>query len=256
MQDLKITLVQADQRWEDKTANFNNYQRLLNNIETELIVLPEMFNTGFSMETSHLGEDWNDSVSIEWLRELSREKDAAVYTSLIIKDGNSFYNRGVFITPDGDVRKYDKRKTFSLAGEDQFFKSGSEEQIISYKEWNIQLQICYDLRFPEIVRNRILSNQSPAYDVILYVANWPQKRSEHWKCLLRARAIENQCYVVGVNRVGKDDNDIVYSGDSGLVNALGSVEQLEEMKEEVKSFVLKKSELNLIREKIPFLKDR
>lgn len=256
MQDLKITLVQADQRWEDKSANFNNYQRLLNNIETELIVLPEMFNTGFSMETSHLGEDWNDSVSIEWLRELSREKDAAVYTSLIIKDGNSFYNRGVFITPDGDVRKYDKRKTFSLAGEDQFFKSGSEEQIISYKEWNIQLQICYDLRFPEIVRNRILSNQSPAYDVILYVANWPQKRSEHWKCLLRARAIENQCYVVGVNRVGKDDNDIVYSGDSGLVNALGSVEQLEEMKEEVKSFVLKKSELNLIREKIPFLKDR
>lgn len=255
MQDLRITLVQADQIWEDKSANFNNYLRLLNGVDTDIIVLPEMFNTGFTMSVGEMAEAWDNSSSLLWLKELSASKHACIYASLIIQETGKYYNRGVFIRPEGTVEWYDKRKLFSLAGEDLYFTPGVGETIVNVHGWNIQLQICYDLRFPEIVRNKFLSNHSAAYDVILYVANWPEKRNEHWKCLLRARAIENQCYVIGVNRVGVDQNDLSYSGDSMMVNALGSVETLQANREEIRTFVIKQEELNLIREKMPFLKD-
>lgn len=256
MQDLRVTLVQANQVWEDKTANFENYTRLLREVNTDLIVLPEMFQTGFSMNTEALKERFTDSNSINWLKQMAKEKNAAIYTSLIIEDYENVYNRGVFVYPNGEIKTYDKRKSFCLAGEDQFFTPGESETIVNYLGWNIQLQICYDLRFPEIVRNRILPNQKAAYDVILYVANWPSKRAAHWNALLNARAIENQCFVVGVNRVGEDEKKHQYSGDSKLVSPLGKEEKLSNDKEIIKTFVLETSVLEGIREMLPFLKDR
>jgi predicted amidohydrolase len=255
MQDLRVTLVQADQKWENKIANFENYNRLLDGLDTDLIVFPEMFQTGFSMNTAEMSEDINSSKSIEWLKKLALEKNCAVYTSLMINRDGKVYNEGVFVQPDQPISHYSKRKTFGLAGESEHFASGNDETIVDYKGWNIQLQICYDLRFPEIVRNRLLPNQSPAYDVILYVANWPEKRSVHWNTLLCARAIENQSYVIGVNRVGKDEKGLIYRGDSKLVNALGEEQKLEPKEECVKSFVLNKQELMNTRESLPFLKD-
>ncbi len=253
MQDLRVTLVQADQVWENPEANYKNYTQLLEGIKTDLILLPEMFHTCFSMNLA-FAEDYESSSALEWLKALSASKNAAIYTSLMVKDGEQHFNRGVFITPTGDVTTYDKRKTFGLAKEDTYFASGTNTTIVSYKDWKLNLQICYDLRFPEISRNKI-SNQSPFYDVLLYVANWPQKRSLHWKTLLRARAIENQCFVVGVNRVGIDGNEFEYSGDSRLIDALGQEYLLEQGMEMTQTFVMKKGELNSIREKLPFLKD-
>lgn len=207
------------------------------------------------MNTEELKEPWGNSAGLSWLKNLSKTKNAAVYTSMIIDD-NGVYNRGVFIMPDGKVATYDKRKTFTLAKEDEHFNSGTNETIIEYLDWRFQLQICYDLRFPEIVRNRIDSNHLPAYDVILYVANWPEKRAEHWKSLLKARAIENQCYVAAVNRVGQDQKDLAYSGDSAIIDALGNVDSMTVSKEEVKTFVINKNQLLKIREMLPFLNDR
>ncbi|MCR9171459.1 MAG: nitrilase family protein [bacterium] len=253
MQDLKVTLVQANQVWENPQANYENYLLLLEDIVTDLVVLPEMFHTCFSMNLA-LAVPFENNPAVEWLKTLSESKNAAVYTSLMVKDGDQHFNRGVFVTPDGEVETYDKRKTFGLANEDAYFASGKKSTIVTYKNWKFNLQICYDLRFPEIARNKI-SNQSPAYDVLLFVANWPQKRSLHWKSLLRARAIENQCYVVGVNRVGTDGNGFEYSGDSRLVDALGQEDLLYERQEMIKTIVMKKGELDSIREKLPFLKD-
>ena len=255
MQDLNITLVQADQFWEDVQSNLDNYEFLFSEVDsTDLIVLPEMFQTAFSMNTS-LAEDMN-GISVSWLKRMASEKDCAIYTSLMISENDAFYNRGVFVFPNGDLKTYDKRKTFGLAKEGDHFTAGNQEQIVSYKEWNIQLQICYDLRFPEIVRNRMLENGDPAYDLILYVANWPQKRSAHWSALLKARAIENQCYVVGVNRVGLDGKGYEYSGNSKLVNALGIETNLTTGLEFSSSHVIYKDELTKIREMLPFLCDR
>ena len=252
MRDIKVTLVQADQKWEDKEGNFENYINLLQNVDSDLILLPEMFNTCFSMNTEF--SESMDGKSIAWLKELAKNKNSAVYTSLMIEDGDGFYNRGVFIYPDGRLKHYDKRKTFGLAGEDKHFNNGVSETIVDYEGWKFQLQICYDLRFPEIVRNEIIDGR-PKYDVILYVANWPEKRSVHWKALLNARAIENQSYVFGVNRFGSDDNGIKYSGDSLFADALGKVIELP-TKETVQSFVIKLKSLTEIREKLPFLIDR
>lgn len=256
MQDLKIALVQADQKWEDKTANLLNYRALVSEIENvDLILLPEMFNTGFSMNAEALAENMDDSAGINWLIDLATEKDCAVYTSMIIKEDGVFYNRGLFIEPNGRITIYDKRKTFGLAGEDKVFSSGTKETIVQFRGWNFQLQICYDLRFPEIVRNRIEPNALVAYDVILYVANWPEKRNSHWKALLKSRAIENQCYVLGVNRVGFDGSQLAYSGDSRCIDALGNEKKTNEYKEELLIVTLNKKELEEIRNSLPFLKD-
>lgn len=253
MQDLNVTLVQANQIWEDPAANFANYERLLAEVETDLIVLPEMFHTCFSMNVN-LAEEYTSNSAINWLKELAKRKNAAVYTSLMVKEQQRHYNRGVFITPDGQVHTYDKRRTFGMAKEDDYFTAGETPTIVTYKNWKFQLQICYDLRFPEISRNSV-PNQSSTYDVLLYVANWPQKRSLHWKTLLCARAIENQCFVVGVNRVGVDGNGFEYSGDSRLIDALGQENLLEVGKEITQTIVMKQNELKTIREKLPFLKD-
>ncbi len=254
MHDLTIALVQSDQIWEDKTANIEKYDALLAETENvDIIVLPEMCTTGFTMRAEELAESFEDSPSLTWLKSLANKKNCAVYTSLIIHDG-AYRNRGVFVEPSGVIHYYDKRKSFGLAGEDEVFQAGTSEKIVSFRGWKIQLQICYDLRFPEIVRNRIEDNH-PAYDVILYTANWPERRSNHWKSLLVARAIENQCYVAAVNRIGKDGKGLHYSGDSRIVDPLGEV-LIQSTAEEVMVAALSAEKINAVREQLPFLKDR
>ena len=209
MQDLSVTLIQIDQIWEDKKANFSKFENVFTKLDsTDLIVLPEMFHTGFSMNVKALSEKWEESEGLNFLKTWAKKLNSAFYTSLIIEENNHYRNRGVFVYPDEKVEYYDKRKSFGLGGEDRFFTAGIEEKIVEYKGWKINLQICYDLRFPELIRNRLYNSEEPAYDLLIYVANWPAKRILHWDALLKARAIENQCYVVGVNRVGVDGNGL------------------------------------------------
>ncbi len=252
MQDLKITLVQADQAWEDREENFKRYDALLKNQDSDLFVLPEMFQTGFSMNTS-LCERMN-GISIQWLRERAAMYNAAFYTSLMIEENGAHFNRGVFVHPDGTIHSYDKRKCFRLAGEDKHFTSGKSATIVEFRGWKFQLQICYDLRFPKIVQNEIVDGD-PIYDIILYVANWPAKRIAHWDALLKARAIENQSYVVGVNRIGTDGNGFEYNGHSTLIDAMGEINDLLPNQSLAKTVVIHCNEITKIRERLPFLSD-
>lgn len=256
MQDLIVALVQADQIWEDKSANRSHYETLLSNLDpsVNLIVLPEMFDTCFSMNTD-LAEEWSDSSSLTFLKKLARDKNAAVYTSFMCRENGHFFNRGTFVYPDGRIVHYDKRKTFGLAGEDKVFTAGNTEKIVDFQGWKIQLQICYDLRFPEISRNALVNGSTPAYDVLIYVANWPERRSLHWKSLLQARAIENQSYVIGVNRVGLDGKNLLYSGDSASISALGEIDA-NDTGESVNMVTLSASALSEVRTSLPFLRDR
>lgn len=257
MQDLKVTLIQVDQVWEDKDANFKKYEALLSQLnETDLVILPEMFHTGFSMSVGVLAENWENSVGFDFLKKWATTLNAAFYTSLIIRENEKYYNRGVFVYPNGTVSHYDKRKSFGLGGEDKFYTAGNKEVIVEWRGWKINLQICYDLRFPELVRNRI-ENNSAAYDLILYVANWPEKRIAHWDVLIQARAIENQSYVIGVNRVGIDGNQLVYNGGSLVVNPLGEkLLNFTNHQENMKQIILRMIDLKSVRTQLPFLKDR
>lgn len=256
MRNLRITLAQVDQIWEDKTANLLHFEQLLSAVsDTDLIIIPEMFQTAFSMNGEILAESMDDSEALRWLKRMAREKKAAFYTSFIARDQGKLHNRGVFVEPSGIVHVYDKRKTFGLAGENAVYTAGTTEQIVEYLGWKINLQICYDLRFPENVRNGLMEDGSPRYDVLIYVANWPERRASHWKTLLKARAIENQCYVVGVNRIGTDALELSYSGDSVIHSALG--EEIVQLgaNEEIRTNELSLTDLQQVREKLPFLSD-
>ncbi len=256
MQDLKVTLIQAKQEWEDKELNLMHFTKMLNEIEhpTDLIILPEMFQTAFTMNAKEMAETMDGS-SLNWLKQKSREKEAAIMASLIIEEEGNYYNRMVFVTPDLRVQHYDKRKLFTLAKEDEHYSSGEENTIVDYKGWKLLLQVCYDLRFPEVARNRVVDTRFD-YDAIVYVANWPEKRSLHWKVLLQARAVENQCYVIGVNRVGEDANQLNYSGDSCIISPLGEIEQYHAHEEIIMSDMLEVDILQETRSKLPFLRDR
>lgn len=256
MRDLKITMVQAHQIWEDKTANLIHFENLIASVSTDLIIFPEMFHTGFSMNPEILAETMTESQGLDWLKRIASEKNAACYTSLIIAENESYYNRGVFVEPSGKTTIYDKRKRFALAGEDAVFSEGSKTTIVEYKDWKINLQICYDLRFPEICRNEI-KEETTMYDVLIYVANWPERRKNHWNSLLVARAIENQCIVIGVNRIGDDANSLSYSGNSVIIDALGEITTTtNEHEEMIVTSVISKKNLLEVREKLPFLKDK
>lgn len=255
MQDLSITLIQANQIWEDKAANLKHYEELLNSVsESNLVLLPEMFQTGFSMNTHALAEKMDSSSSILWLKQQAEQKNAAFYTSLIIEEEGKYYNRGVFVEPDGTITSYDKRKLFGMAEESVHFTAGTTEVIVNYLGWKINLQICYDLRFPENIRNGEIDGK-PVYDLLLYVANWPEKRIHHWSTLLPARAIENQCYVAGLNRVGTDHSGLSYTGQSKLINLLG--EELSNLldSENVITHSISYHEQAELRGKLPFLRD-
>ncbi len=256
MSHLKVSLVQCEQFWEDKQKNLDHYDSLLQKIEdTDLILLPEMFHTAFSMNTELLGEDCSKSLALSWLTKTANNKESAIYTSFIAKEGTKYFNRGVFVEPNGTVHFYDKRKLFTLAKEDLFFSAGETQVIVDYKNWKINLQICFDLRFPEVSRNRIKQNVID-YDLCLYVANWPEKRAAHWKALLQARAIENQCFLIGLNRVGEDAKGLTYSGDSAVYSPYG--EKLSgnfAFEEKIIELTLNKDSLEEIRSSLNFLQD-
>ncbi len=257
MQDLKVTLVQANQVWEDKKENMRHFEELLAEVEeTDIIVLPEMFHTGFTMHAKKFAEEMKKSSAISWLQSMAAKKNAAIYTSFIAKEDDYYFNRGVFVEPSGKYTHYDKRKLFTLAGEEKVFKAGHVKTRVNYMGWKIQLQICYDLRFPEITRNGLQDHKSAKFDALLYIANWPEKRNTHWKALLTARAVENQCYVVGVNRVGEDGKGLTYSGDSAAINAYGeSMTKIKAHKERVKTVVFSADHLKEVRTQLQFLKD-
>jgi omega-amidase len=253
---LKVSLVQCQQFWEDKFRNFAHLDNVIDPIlEPDIILLPEMFHTGFSMNPAELSEDM-EGYAIQWLRKSAKKKQSAFYTSFICKEEDNYFNRGVFVTKEGEITCYDKRQCFSLAGEDKIYQAGENETIIDYCGWKLNLQICYDLRFPELVRNSLSLDGVPKYDVLLYVANWPQPRISHWDALLKARAIENQCYVLGANRVGKDGNGLLYSGESISYNLLGeALNEIVKNEEIVLNIALDYQDLVINRKKLPFLKD-
>ena len=219
---------------------------------TELVVLPEMFSTGFSMQPAKLAENM-DGETVNWMKNLAREKKIIITGSLIIADDGNYFNRLVWVLPDGTLGFYDKRHRFAFAGEDKAYTPGRKRLIASVKGWKINLQVCYDLRFPVWARQH--STEIPEYDILLYVANWPERRNHAWKTLLTARAIENQCYVIGVNRVGMDGNGIAHGGDSMVVDALGNTMYHRAGEEAIHTIVLQKEPLQQIREKFPFWKD-
>lgn len=214
---MKVALIQTDIIWEDTERNRINFEEKINTIvaDVDLIVLPEMFTTGFSMHPERVAETM-DGKSILWLQALAKSKNKAITGSLIIKENNNFYNRLVFVFPSGEIQYYDKRHLFSLAGEDKVYTSGAKRLIVEYKGWKICPLICYDLRFPVFSRN------TEGYDLLLYVASWPKPRINAWDALLKARAIENMCYTVGVNRIGEDGNKYPYSGHSQVIDFLGN----------------------------------
>ena len=249
MEDLSVTLVQADQVWEDKAANFRNYERLLSGIDqTDLILLPEMFNTGFTMQAAQFAEEMNGE-TITWMRELAMAKNAVIAGSLIIKENNQYFNRFIWMQPDGESIAYDKKHLFSMADEPKFFTPGHQQITIDYLGWKIKPIVCYDLRFPVFVRN--VEN----YDLLLYVANWPKPRINAWDTLLKARAIENMCYTIGVNRVGEDANQLEYPGHSKAFDFLGNT--LVDCEQELGVFIveLNKNSQNDARAKFNFLND-
>jgi omega-amidase len=274
MSTLTITTIQANLRWEDKAANLQMFEEKIRNIKekTEVIVLPEMFSTGFSMQTEKLAEKM-DGPSVIWMKKLSAEKRVILTGSLIIEEEGHFYNRLIWMLPNGQYGFYDKRHLFAYGTEDQHYTSGNKRLIASVKGWKVNLLVCYDLRFPvwsrqqQNITSTTLSDETgpsgssnalrtePEYDLLIYVANWPERRNHAWKTLLQARAIENQCYVVGVNRVGDDGNSLHYSGDSMVVDALGTVLYTKPHEEDVFTITLQKEPLEETRNKLPFLKD-
>ncbi|HQW86041.1 MAG TPA: amidohydrolase [Flavobacteriales bacterium] len=247
MRDLKLTLVQRMLHWEDAAANRSQFQEVMAALRgtTDLIVLPEMFTTGFSMRSAELAETM-DGATVRWMREQANTLDAALYGSVIIKDGGRCFNRGLFVQPDGQVAVYDKRHLFRFASETDHYSPGRERMIVEWRGWRILLQICFDLRFPVFARNR------GDYDAILYVANWPEARRFPWSQLLIARAIENQCFVAGVNRVGMDGKGIHYSGDSVVIDPRGAVlAAVQPSQEEVLTTMLDRAGLEDFRTKFP-----
>lgn len=224
MQDLKATLIQTTLHWHDKSANLDHFNSLLNKINepTDLIVLPEMFNTGFSMETRVLYETM-DGASVHWMQLKSKEKNAVLIGSMIIKENDHYYNRLVASCPNGSIYTYDKRHLFRMAHEDEHFTQGTKNIILNVKGWNIRPFVCYDLRFPVWSRNKYNAETGWEFDLAIYVANWPSARSTAWKALAVARAIENQSYLIALNRIGIDGKGHKYNGDSQVINSYGDI---------------------------------
>lgn len=216
---------------------------------TEVVVLPEMFSTGFSMRPEKLAETM-EGETLRWMKRMASAKGIVLTGSVIIEESSQYFNRLVWMLPNGDVGYYDKRHLFAYADEDQHYSAGSKRLIASVNGWKINLLVCYDLRFP------VWSRQDQArYDVLIYVANWPDRRIRAWRTLLQARAIENQCYVVGVNRVGEDGNGIHYSGESMVVDPAGETLYQNKDEEDIFTVALDSSDLETIRRKFPFWKD-
>jgi predicted amidohydrolase len=253
---IKFTLIQTALAWENKGANLEALSKKIMAIEepTEIIILPEMFATGFSMQPALFAETM-EGPTVDWMRRLAEVKKSIITGSIIMEENGQYYNRLIWMLPNGQLGYYDKRHLFAFAGEDQHYHAGQKRLIASVKGWKINLQICYDLRFPVWARQQINENNESEYDVLLYVANWPEKRNHAWKTLLTARAIENQCYTIGVNRIGLDGNNIMHSGDSMVVGPLGEILYHCAYEEDIFHITLQKEELSKTRTQFPFWKD-
>ncbi len=227
---MNVTFIQTHLHWEDVEMNIQHFEKLTSSIptKTDLIILPEMFTTGFTMKPeknaeAHLG------MGFEFMQKMAQEKNAVITGSISTKEDNNYYNRLYWVEPNGKFDSYDKRHLFRMAKEDEFYTAGKKKIVKKINDWKICPLVCYDLRFPVWSRNRFTKDEVGStngqwdYDVLIYVANWPEVRNQPWKQLLIARAIENQCYVIGVNRVGKDGNDIAHSGDSMVINPRGEI---------------------------------
>jgi predicted amidohydrolase len=273
--NLKITIIQSELHWENVDENLAMFSQKINSIaeQTDVIVLPEMFTTGFSMDSSRLAEKM-DGKTVSWIKNQAKKANAVVTGSLIIEEEGKFYNRLIWAQPDENIYTYDKRHLFRMADEHNHFTAGEQRLIIEWKGWKICPLICYDLRFPVWSRNvefkvqnskfevnsyKNISedepetlNLKPFYDCLIYIANWPEVRKEPWSKLLEARAIENQVYVVGVNRVGLDGKSINYSGNSAIIDPKGSIiSNIKPQQNEIVTVELNKQELEDFREKFP-----
>ena len=262
MPDLRITLIQTFVHWENIPENLRLFEGIIRPLKdaTDLIVIPEMFSTGFSMKPAEFAEEMSGN-AVEWMKRMANEVNAVITGSLIIKDDGKYYNRLIWMRPDGTHEIYDKRHLFRMGDEHNYYAAGSKRLIVSMKEWKICPLVCYDLRFPVWCRN---GNQLAGgrrqeagrlYDVLIFVANWPERRSFAWKHLLQARTIENQSYVIGVNRIGDDGNGVYHSGDSSLIDPLGEVIFTQADQPFIKTFVITKERLVYVRSKMPFLQD-
>jgi len=252
MSILKITTFQTYLFWENIDKNLQNLGLRLSSIreKTDLIVLPEMFSTGFSMNPSKLAEEM-DGKTMKWMLEQARKFDSVVTGSIIIKEDDKNYNRLIWMRPDGTYEYYDKRHLFGFGEEDQHYTAGNKKLFVELNGWKICPVICYDLRFPVWLRNT-----KPEYDMLLIVANWPERRALHWRSLIPARAIENQAFVVAVNRVGHDGNEVYHSGDSMCIDPNGKVIYYKPNDEDLYTFSINKDDLIEARASFPFLKDR
>ena len=246
MQNITVTGLNLDIRWKEKKKNFKLIENSMKLINTDLILLPEMFPTGFYMKPEEVAD--RNSETLEWMKKFAKEKNCAVAGSASIMEGKNFYNRFYFVEPNGNYHQYDKRHLFSFSGEDQTYSAGKERIVVNYKGWRILLQVCYDLRFPVFARN------NDDYDAILYVANWPEVRIDAWKTLLKARAIENLAYVFGLNRIGTDGNNLHYPESSYCYAPDGTLVSTTE--NNIVSAEFNAEKLLKFREKFRFLNDR
>lgn len=248
---LKITTFQTHVFWENIEKNLSTIAANLSAIKekTDLIILPEMFNTGFTMNVKQCAEKMQGK-TMQWMHTQAYRFDCVITGSLIIKEGQQYYNRLIWMSPDGSYKKYDKRHLFSLGNEDKHFSAGKRRLIVDLNGWKICPVICYDLRFPVWLRNK-----DSAYDLLLVVASWPEKRALHWRTLLPARAVENQAYVVGLNRYGYDGNEIYHSGNSMCIDPNGQIFYQKADGTDLYTFTIEKRELEKNRRTFPFLKD-
>jgi predicted amidohydrolase len=256
MANIIISMIQADLIWENKEANLINFEDKIKKLssKTHVVILPEMFNTGFSMNSQLLGEKM-DGQTVSWMRRICIENRIILTGSLIIEEDGSFYNRMIWMMPNGQLGYYNKRHLFGFAGEDKHFCGGTQRMITSVNGWRFNLQVCYDLRFPVWSRQQIRENNEPEFDVLIYVANWPEQRAHAWRSLLTARAIENQSYVFGVNRIGQDGNNLTYAGDSLAIDPLGQILNEPSNSENIFTIELKSEFIKEVRARFPFIKD-
>lgn len=255
MSSLTITLIQTNLFWENKKANLDRLQQKIESIEpkTEIVILPEMFTTGFSMQPELFAEKM-DGDTVQWMKKMAAEKKIILTGSLMIEESGKYFNRLIWMLPNGEYGIYDKRHLFAFANEHDHYTAGNKKLIASVKGWKINLQVCYDLRFPVWARQSPGKNENK-YDLLINVANWPAKRSIAWTTLLRARAIENQCFVAGVNRVGEDGKNIHYHGESSLIDPLGEIIYQKKDQEDIFTCTLLKEKVTETRNQFPFWLD-
>jgi omega-amidase len=255
MASLSLSLVQTALVWEDKAANLRHLETELALLKgkTQVVILPELFSTGFSMQTEALAEPM-DGPTVQWMRVMAQQLQLIITGSVMIKEEGHCYNRLLWVLPSGELGYYDKRHLFAFAGEDRHYRRGTKRLISSVNGFKINLQICYDLRFPVWSRQHA-TNGVPEYDLLIYVANWPERRRLAWMSLLQARAIENQCYVIGVNRIGEDGHQIYHSGDSMVIDPLGEILFTKKDEPCVHTVTISKEQLQSYRQQFPFLRD-